>query len=260
MRCIAAKAMVIKMTELRLQKYLADKGLMSRRAAEKEILRGAVLVNGEPAVLGMKICPETDEIVYNGRAVKPDFKRYVYIMLNKPRGYVTTASDEKGRPTVVELCLGIGERIYPVGRLDMDSDGLLLLTNDGDLANKLTHPKHEIPKIYHVEVEGDVERATLKKLSSSMVIDGYEILPVDTTVHTIKNDKRRGTVTVLRMELYEGRNRQIRKMCEICGLKVKRLTRVAIGDLKLQNLRSGQWRHLTKTQVEYLKSKASIKK
>lgn len=248
------------MTELRLQKYLADMGLMSRRAAEKEILRGAVLVNGEPAELGMKVCPDTDEIVYNGRAIKPGFKRYVYIMLNKPRGYVTTASDEKGRPTVVELCRDVGERIYPVGRLDMDSDGLLLLTNDGELANKLTHPRHEIPKIYHVEVEGRVERPTIKKLSSAMVIDGYEILPVKTEVHSIKADARKGDTTVLRMELYEGRNRQIRKMCEICELKVKRLTRVAIGDLKLQNLKSGQWRYLTKTQVEYLKNKASIKK
>ena len=248
------------MTELRLQKYLADSGLMSRRAAEKEILRGAVLVNGEVAEIGMKVCPEVDEIVYNGRAVKPGFKRYVYIMLNKPRGYVTTASDEKGRPTVVELCDGVGERIYPVGRLDMDSDGLLLLTNDGDLANKLTHPKHEIPKIYHVEVEGQVERAVIKKLSSAMVIDGYEILPVKTEVHSIKADTRKGDTTVLRMELYEGRNRQIRKMCEQCELKVKRLTRVAIGDIRLQNLKSGQWRYLTKTQVEYLKSKSAQKK
>ncbi len=248
------------MTELRLQKYLADMGLMSRRAAEKEILRGAVLVNGEPAELGMKVCPDTDEIVYNGRAIKPGFKRYVYIMLNKPRGYVTTASDEKGRPTVVELCREVGERIYPIGRLDMDSDGLLLLTNDGELANKLTHPKHEIPKIYHVEVAGRVERPTIKKLSSAMVIDGYEILPVKTEVHSIKADTRKGDTTVLRMELYEGRNRQIRKMCEACELKVKRLTRVAIGDLKLQNLKVGQWRHLTKTQVEYLKNKASVKK
>lgn len=247
------------MEELRLQKYLADAGLMSRRAAEKEIIRGAVLVNGRPAELGQKVCPETDEIIYNGRAVKPGFKRYVYIMLNKPRGYVTTASDEKGRPTVIDLCSDVGERVYPVGRLDMDSDGLLLLTNDGELANKLTHPRHEIPKIYHVEVDGRVDRQTVKRLSSSMVIDGYEIQPVRTEVHSIKSDKRKGDSTILRMELYEGRNRQIRKMCEQCELNVKRLTRVAIGDLKLQNVKPGTWRHLTKTQVEYLKGKASKK-
>lgn len=247
------------MEELRLQKYLADAGLMSRRAAEKEILRGAVLVNGRPAQLGQKVCPDTDEIIYNGRAVKPGFKRYVYIMLNKPRGYVTTASDEKGRPTVLDLCEGVGTRVYPVGRLDMDSDGLLLLTNDGDLANVLTHPKHEIPKIYMVEVEGQVDRKTVKMLGSSMVIDGYEIQPVKTEVHSIKSDKRKGESTVLRMELYEGRNRQIRKMCEQCELKVKRLTRVAMGDLELRNLKSGAWRHLTKTQVEYLKNKSAKK-
>ncbi len=246
------------MTELRLQKYMADLGLMSRRAAEQEIARGAVCVNGETAVIGQKICPETDVVEYKGRVLKKGFKKYIYIMLNKPRGYVTTASDERGRPTVVELCSDVGERVYPVGRLDMDSDGLLLLTNDGELANKLTHPRHSIPKIYHVEVDGKTDRATLKQLSSPMVIDGYEIMPVKTEVHTFKNDQRRET-TVLRMELYEGRNRQIRKMCEKCGLTVKRLTRVAIGDIKLQSLKPGTWRHLTKSQSEYLKNTAAKK-
>ncbi len=244
------------MTELRLQKYMADLGLMSRRAAEQEIARGAVRVNGKTAVIGQKICPETDTVEYGGRVLRQGFKKYVYIMLNKPRGYVTTASDERGRPTVLELCQGIDERIYPVGRLDMDSDGLLLLTNDGDLANKLTHPRHSIPKIYHVEVGGIVERQMLKKLSSPMVIDGYEIMPVKTEVHTINKEPRHET-TVLRMELYEGRNRQIRKMCEQCGLTVKRLCRVAIGDIRLQSLKSGTWRHLTKSQVEYLKNSCS---
>ncbi len=243
------------MEEVRLQKYLADAGLMSRRAAEGEISRGAVLVNGVVAEIGQKINPDTDTVLYNGKVVKIGFKHYIYIMLNKPRGYVTTASDERGRPTVVELCREVGQRVYPVGRLDMDSDGLLLLTNDGDLANKLTHPRHEIPKIYHVEVSGEVERDVIKKLSSPMVIDGYEIMPVKTAVHAMRSDKRR-EVTVLRMELYEGRNRQIRKMCEQCGLKVNRLTRVAIGDLRLQSLKPGTWRHLTKSQVEYLKNNA----
>lgn len=243
------------MEEIRLQKYLADAGLMSRRAAEREISRGAVRVNGALAEIGQKVDPNADTVEYNGKVVKNGFKRYIYIMLNKPRGYVTTASDERGRPTVVELCREVGERVYPVGRLDMDSDGLLLLTNDGDLANKLTHPRHEIPKIYHVEVMGKVERDVIKKLSSPMVIDGYEIMPVRTEVHAMRSDKRR-EVTVLRMELYEGRNRQIRKMCELCGLKVNRLTRVAIGDLRLQSLKPGTWRHLTKSQVEYLKSNA----
>ena len=246
------------MTELRLQKYLADVGLMSRRAAEREISCGAVLVNGVPAEIGQKICPETDIIEYKGQVIKSGFKRYIYIMLNKPRGYVTTASDERGRPTVVELCNEVGQRVYPVGRLDMDSDGLLLLTNDGDLANKLTHPRHAIPKIYHVEVGGRVDRETIKKLSSPLIIDGYQIMPVKTEIHSMRADKRR-EVTVLKMELYEGRNRQIRKMCEQCGLAVNRLTRVAIGDIKLQSLKPGAWRHLTKSQVDYLKKNSSKK-
>ncbi len=246
------------MTELRLQKYLADAGLMSRRAAEKEISRGAVRVNGEIAVIGQKICPETDTVEYNGEIIKIGFKKYIYIMLNKPRGYVTTVSDERGRKTVIDLCRDVGERIYPVGRLDMDSDGLLLLTNDGELAMKLTHPRHSIPKIYHVEVAGRVELSTVKKLSSPLEIDGYTIEPVKTSIRTMKNGARNDS-TVLRMELYEGRNRQIRKMCELCGLEVLRLTRVAIGDIKLENLKSGAWRHLTKSQVEYLKNTGSKK-
>lgn len=239
--------------EERIQKFLADAGIMSRRAAEREIARGAVCVNGVRAEIGQKIDPERDKVSVNGKPVENGFKRYVYIMLNKPRGYVTTASDERGRKTVVDLVSEIGERIYPVGRLDMDSDGLLLMTNDGDLTNRLTHPRHEIPKIYNVEVRGKVERETLKKLSGPMNIDGYDILPVETTVLTMKDDPRRDT-TVLRMELYEGRNRQIRKMCEKCGLEVVRLTRVAIGELRLGNLKPGCWRHLTKSQVEYLKN------
>ena len=232
---------------------MADAGIMSRRAAEKEIAAGRVFVNGKPAMIGQKVDPETDEVRYDGRIVGKGFKKFVYIMLNKPRGYVTTASDERGRKTVLDLVSDISERIYPVGRLDMDSDGLLLLTNDGELTNKLTHPRHEIPKIYNVEVKGKVERDTIKKLSSPMKIDDYEIQPVETSILTMKNDPRHETTT-LRMELYEGRNRQIRKMCEKCGLEVIKLTRVAIGDIKLGNLKPGDYRHLTKTQVEYLKN------
>ncbi len=249
------------MEELRLQKYLADVGLMSRRAAEREISRGAVLVNGIPAEIGQKVDPDIDKIEYEGKIIKQGFKNFVYIMLNKPRGVVTTAFDEKGRKNVVELCSEVGARVYPVGRLDMDSDGLLLLTNDGDLAMKLTHPRHLIPKIYHVDVIGKVDRQTVRRLSSPMVIDGYEIMPVHTEIHAMTDDVRRN-VTTLRMELYEGRNRQIRKMCEKCGLEVVRLTRIAIGEVKLGNLKQGTWRHLTKSQVEYLKnsSEKNLKK
>lgn len=225
---------------------------MSRRAAEEEIARGAVLVNGSPAVLGQKIDPETDRVEYKGKVVGDHFVRKTYIMLNKPRGYVTTASDEKGRSTVLDLVKDVGERVYPVGRLDMDSDGLLLLTNDGELTNKLTHPRHSVPKIYHVEVKGKVDAETIKKLSGDMEIDGYRILPVAVSILKMRDDPRKPS-TVLKMELFEGRNRQIRKMCEKCGLSVIRLTRVAIGDLKLGNLKTGEWRYLTRAQVEYLK-------
>lgn len=238
---------------MRIQKFIADAGVMSRRAAEKEIAMGRIFVNGVPAEIGQNINPDNDEVKYNGKVVGKGFRKKIYIMLNKPRGYVTTASDEKGRKTVLDLVSDVEERIYPIGRLDMDSDGLLLLTNDGELTNKLTHPRHEIPKIYNVEVEGKVERDVIKKLSSPMKIDGYEILPVATSVLTMKKNPRFES-TVLRMELYEGRNRQIRKMCEQCGLEVIRLTRIAIGDIRLGNLKSGDYHHLTKSQVDYLKN------
>ena len=238
-------------SEERLVKFLSAAGVASRRAAGDLVKAGRIAVNGrtirEP---GFRILP-ADTVTLDGRPVEPA-GRFHYIMLNKPRGYVTTASDERGRPTVIDLVDGVGERVYPVGRLDMDSDGLLLLTNDGELANKLTHPRHSVPKIYNVEVDGKVGLETVKKLSGEMVIDGYKIQPVATSVIKMRDDPRHPS-TVLRMELYEGRNRQIRKMCEICGLEVKRLTRVAIGDLRLANLKPGEWRHLTKSQVAYLK-------
>ena len=236
------------MEEIRLQKYFTDCGVMSRRAAEKEIEAGHVKVNGETATLGMRIDPERDEVVFRGKRIVPTSDELVYVMLNKPRGYVTTMSDEKGRPTVRELTASAGTRVYPVGRLDMDSDGLLLLTNDGELANKLTHPRHEIPKIYEVTVSGKVDKKILSDLSAPMELDGYEILPVKCEVI-----KENADTTLIRMTLYEGRNRQIRKMCENVGLKIKRLQRIAIGDVKLGTLPLGKYRHLTEKEVSYLK-------
>ncbi len=237
---------------IKLQKYFTDCGVMSRRAAEKEIEAGKVLVNGVRAELGLRIDPERDEVRYGGKLIKPTATEQVYIMLNKPRGFVTTMSDEKGRPTVRELTESVGTRVYPVGRLDMDSDGLLLLTSDGELANKLTHPRHEIPKIYEVTVSGKVDEKTLSALSSSMDIDGYEILPVKCEI-LAADDK----ATKIKMTLFEGRNRQIRKMCEAVGLKVTRLTRVAIGDIPLGKLEVGKYRHLTEKEVAYLKGEKS---
>ena len=169
-------------------------------------------------------------------------------MLNKPRGNVTTLSDDKSRKCVAELVEDVGTRVYPVGRLDMDSEGLLLLTNDGDLANKLMHPRHRIPKIYHVKVKGEITSELLKALGKPMIIDDYEILPVACDI-----DTRKDNYTVIRMELYEGRNRQIRKMCEQTELEITKLQRVAIGNIKLGDIPPGNWRNLTKSQVEYLK-------
>ncbi len=236
------------MESLRIQKYLSDCGVMSRRAAEKEIAAGRVKVNGAVAQIGQKIDPDTDEVVYKGKVVKKEIKSYTYIMLNKPVGYVTTMSDESSRPCVRDLVSDVGVRVYPVGRLDMYSEGLLIMTNDGELTNKLTHPKHEIPKIYHVKVDEEINSDKLRFLGRRMNIDGYDIEPVKCEVVT-----RKDGFTVLRMTLYEGRNRQIRKMCEAAELKVLSLKRIAIGELSLGNLKPGEWKKMSASQIKYLR-------
>ena len=237
---------------IRLQKYFSDCGILSRRAAEAEILAGRVLVNGIPAVLGDKIDPGVDIVEYRGKAVLPrQDKPHCYVMLNKPRGVVSTAKDEKGRTNVIELVQISNTRLYPVGRLDMDSDGLLLLTDDGELTNQLTHPRHEIPKIYHVTLSTSPTREQMDVLTSPMELDGYRLLPVKV--------KQIGE-TQLEMELFEGRNRQIRRMCQKAELKVLRLTRIAIGKLTLDDLPSGKWRYLTENEVEYLRQSSRPQK
>ena len=236
------------MQSIKLQKYFSDCRIMSRRAAEEEIKKGLVRVNQNVATLGDRIDPENDIVEYKGKRITQPRSSKTYILLNKPRGYITTLSDEKGRPTVSDLVSSLGIRVYPVGRLDMDSDGLLLLTNDGELTNKLTHPRHQIHKIYHVTIAVAVSESKLRELSSPMTIDGYEILPVKSTiVRTSASD------TILEMTLYEGRNRQIRKMCEKCSLRITRLSRVAIGKITLGSLEAGKWRKLTSEEIEYLK-------
>ena len=229
---------------MRLQKFFSDCGVLSRRAAEAEIAAGKVKVNGVVAQIGDSVDPEVDVVEYKGKRIRPrtSEKRY-YIMLNKPRGYVTTMQDEKGRPTVANLTSGVGTRVYPVGRLDMDSEGLLLLTDDGEFANQLTHPRHEIPKIYHVTLSKVLTKEELAALRAPMELDGYRLQPV--TVKKLAPD-------TIQMNLYEGRNRQIRRMCEAAGLKVLRLQRIAIGDLGLGDLPLGKWRELTPDEVQYL--------
>ncbi len=235
------------MDSQKLQKYFSDCGVMSRRAAEEEIKKGKVRVNGELAELGQRIDTENDVVEYKGKRILPQSERKIYIMLNKPRGYVTTLSDEKGRHTVKELTKNAGARVFPVGRLDMDSDGLLLLTNDGALTQRLTHPKHQIPKIYHVFLASVPSNDALKLLRSPLVIDGYTIMPVKTEVISVNQGK-----AILEMTLFEGRNRQIRKMCAAAELKITRLSRVAIGKISLGSLPEGHWRELSEDEVAYL--------
>lgn len=235
------------MEKIRLQKFMADAGLMSRRAAEAEIEAGRVTVNGHLAFLGMKIDPKSDIIVYKGKKIKYEKREHIYIMLNKPRGYLSSTSDDRGRKCVTDLLTGISERVYPVGRLDMISEGMLLLTDDGELKNRLTHPRHSIPKIYRVKVAGEVTDDKYAILTSSLEIDGYKIKPVE--IEITGSDE---SGTVMKMTLFEGRNRQIRKMCEAAGLTVKRLSRISIGNLKLDGLGIGKWRLLEDKEVEYL--------
>ncbi|MBO5879762.1 MAG: rRNA pseudouridine synthase [Clostridia bacterium] len=220
---------------------------MSRRAAEEEIKLGNVSVNGHVAELGMKIQPSHDIVTYKGKKIHFEKREYTYIMMNKPRGYLSSTTDDRGRKCVTDLLTGVDARVYPVGRLDLISEGMLLLTDDGELKNKLTHPSHSLPKVYRVKVGGAVSAEMHEALTSELVIDGYKIRPVDVVIG--ESDE---SGTVLKMTLVEGRNRQIRKMCEAVGLTVKRLSRVSIGNLKLNNLPVGKWRYLEQNEVDYL--------
>ena len=247
-------AIIIEKEELymeeRLQKLLAQAGLCSRREAERWIDDGRVTVNGKKASVGDKADPRRDKIFVDGKPIGGAEEK-VYLMLYKPRGYVTTMKDEHGRKTVADLVRGCGARVVPVGRLDYNSEGLLLLTNDGDLLNALTHPRHEVEKHYEVRVRGNLDN--IPKLAEPMEIDGYSIRPA--TVVTIDRDELSAK---LRLTIHEGRNRQIRKMCEKCGLEVRRLKRVAMGTMPLDpHLKSGAWRELTDEEIGYLQDIAA---
>ena len=232
--------------DVRLQKYLSDCGICSRRKAEEKILAGEIAVNGRPAVIGQKIHPAKDRVTYLGKVVEPKDK-LLYFKLNKPRGYVSTLSDEKGRKCITDLIRDIPARVYPIGRLDLNSEGLLLLTNDGALANALMHPSSEVEKVYLVKVRTAPSDEQLRLLNGPMTLDGYTIRPCRVTVPD-------PTVpTKLRFILKEGRNRQIRKMCEQVGLEVSRLKRVAEGKITLDGLPNGKWRALDEKEIAYLK-------
>ena len=229
----------------RLQKILAGRGVCSRRKAEELIIAGRVTVNGAVAVLGQSADPDMDKIELDGELI-PSGDGYVYIMLHKPRGYVTTLSDEKGRPNVTQL-VNCGKRVYPIGRLDMDSEGLLLLTNDGEFANHLMHPKAEVDKTYEVWVTKFTPGGE-KRLEQPITIDGYTI-----KTPRVKLLSAQGSSAHLTITIHEGRNRQIRRMCQAAGMQVTRLRRIAEGPVGLGDLKKGAWRYLTSQEIEHLK-------
>ena len=229
----------------RIQKILSSRGVASRRKAEEMILSGRVTVNGLVSHLGDLADPDTDKILVDGQRLPAEGGR-VYILLHKPRGYVTTLSDEKGRKNAAQLVSECGVRVYPVGRLDMDSEGLLLFTNDGDFANKMMHPRLEVKKTYRVFVDGFCREA-LEKLERPIVLDGYQIRPPE-----IRLERADGERAVVLVTIHEGRNRQVRRMCAAAGMKVRRLIRIQEGTLSLGELPAGKWRHLTETEIHNL--------
>ncbi len=232
--------------KVRLQKYLSECGVASRRKAEDLIMAGKVKVNGKPASIGDKIDPKSDTVVVAGKKIKKT-KKNTYIMLHKPRGFITTLSDEMGRKCVAQLVDDVGTRVYPVGRLDRDSEGLLLLTDDGEFANALTHPTRHVPKTYRVTVRPTITDEQITALTTGIEIDGRMTMPSEVRVL----EKKEGRV-VLEIIIYEGRNRQIRKMCDSLGLEVARLKRTQIGSVKLGMLKQGDWRNLTEEEVHKL--------
>ena len=240
------------MAKVRIQKILADRGVASRRKAEELIAQGAVKVNGHPAQLGDKADDRRDIITVRGKAI-PRAEAPVYLMMHKPRGYITTLSDEMGRKCVADLMKDMDARVFPVGRLDKDSEGLLLMTNDGDFANAMMHPAAHMPKHYRVTVRSTVTEELLLPIREGTMLEGRKTLPAEVYVISAQEATADAPArTVLEIVLYEGRNRQIRKMCEQLGLEVIRLKRIAIGGVKLGMLPAGKWRHLEPKEVRTL--------
>ena len=221
---------------------------MSRRAAEKEIEAGNFSVNGMIATLGMRIDPNSDAVTYKGKSVVPPQARKVYIMLYKPKGVVTTMNDEKGRKSVADI-VDVGVRVYPVGRLDLNSEGLLLMTNDGELTNRISHPSGNIQKVYHVTLKGKVENEHLDRLRAVRELDGEKIAPVGVELIT-----RNESQSVVKFTLSEGKNREIRRICEVVGVNITKLKRVSLGPIRLGELKSGEYRELNSSELRALKN------
>ena len=234
--------------EIRLQKYLADAGIASRRKSEELILAGRISVNGDIVTeLGVKVDDKKDKVTFDGNPVSIDSK-LVYIMLNKPVGYVTTVKDQFNRPAVVDLLKGVKERVFPVGRLDYDTSGLLLLTNDGDLTFKLTHPKHNVEKTYRAKVFGTPTTIEMSMFRRGLVIEGKKTAPAKISI--VESQTK---MCVVDISITEGRNRQVRKMCSAIKHPVSTLKRTAIGEIELGDLSVGKFRYLTDKEVKYLK-------
>ena len=240
---------MVAVTVERLQKILSQAGIASRRASEQLMIDGRVTVNGKTVLeLGTKADASRDDIRVDGRRIKIP-ERHLYLLVNKPRGYVTTRSDPQKRPTVIDLLAGVTDYVYPVGRLDFDSEGLLILTNDGDLAAKLTHPRHGVPRVYEASVLGVPDEHDVRRLAKGVTIDGQRTGPAEVTAIGPSR---------LRITVREGRNRQVRKMCDAIGHPVTELRRVAIGPLRDARLKLGAWRVLTTNEVERLRAAARV--
>lgn len=235
---------------IRLQKFLADCGVASRRKCEEYILQGKVKVNDEVVTaLGTKVNPEVDKVYYKEKLIDQRANKYIYLLLNKPIGYVTTAKDQFHRNTVLDLIKGVNQRVVPVGRLDMYTSGALLLTNDGNFIYHVTHPKHEVEKTYTVTVKGVVTKEEIELLEAGVEIENYITKPAKVRILKIDKDKH---ISRLEIIIHEGRNRQVRKMCEAIGKKVIALHRSKIGDISVKNMKLGTWRYLKKEEINKL--------
>lgn len=240
------------MEDIRLQKFLANAGVCSRRKAEEYILKGKVKVNGEIVYeLGMKIDPLQDEVLFNGKTVKLENNK-VYILLNKPIGYVTTVKEQFGRQTVIDLLKGVKQKVLPVGRLDMYTSGAIILTNDGDFIYQVTHPKYEIEKTYQVTVKGIITNEDVEKLKNGVQIEDYISGKAKVKILKIDQDKK---ISRIQITIHEGKNREVRKMCMAIGKNVIALHRSKIEDIDVKNLKLGEWRYLNKEEVSRLKNK-----
>lgn len=237
---------------MRIQKYLAECSIASRRASEKLVAEGKVTVNGELATVGQLIDPDTDSVCCNGQTVEPNTK--IYIVFNKPSGVVTTAKDTHQRKTVLEFLEGVPARVFPVGRLDMDVTGTLLLTNDGELTNRLAHPRYEVDKVYHAWVKGIVKRSELRKLENGVELEDGMTAPAEASLLKLQRN-----TSLIRLTIHEGRKRLVKRMCSHIGHPVTKLRRVSIATVSTHGLQPGEWRYLHREELEHLRALTGVK-